>query len=191
MRPLIRRFIAAAVLLLASASPMAGPQPVAQEHRPAQQKPPASAEQTLYLIRSTLITLNDANRSGNYTALRDLAAPAFQLTNTAADLAVAFADLRRRNVDLFATAVIAPQLSAPPALDEQKMLRLAGYFPTHPLQIKFDLVFENVGGQWRLFGISVQTPPAPSPPPQASQAPAHDPAHQSIAAARHRAPAAR
>ena len=40
----------------------------------AQQRPmPAYIEQAIYLIRSTLLTLNDANRSGNYTVLRDLA----------------------------------------------------------------------------------------------------------------------
>ena len=43
------------------------------------------------------------------------------------------------------------------------MLRLTGYFPTRPLQINFDLIFQNVGGQWRLFGISVATPQAPEP----------------------------
>jgi hypothetical protein len=46
---------------------------------------PVSVEQALYLIRSTLLTLNDANRSGNYTVLRDLATPDFQARNTAAD----------------------------------------------------------------------------------------------------------
>jgi hypothetical protein len=43
------------------------------------------------------------------------------------------------------------------------MLRLTGYFPTQPLQIKFDLLFERIRGDWRLFGISVATPPAPKP----------------------------
>jgi hypothetical protein len=41
------------------------------------------------------------------------------------------------------------------------MLRLTGHFPTRPLQINFDLLFQNVGGQWWLFGISVATPPVP------------------------------
>ena len=45
---------------------------------------PVSDEQALYLIRSTLSTLSDANRSGNYSVLRDLAAPDFQARNTAA-----------------------------------------------------------------------------------------------------------
>jgi len=131
---------------------------------PTNQSLPVSIEQALYLIRSTLLTLNDANRSGNYTVLRDLAAFGFQAKNTAADLALSFTDLRRRNFDLFAVALTAPQLTTPPTLDGEGRLRLTGVFPTTPLQIAFDLLFENAGGQWRLFGISVATPVAPAWP---------------------------
>jgi hypothetical protein len=136
---------------------------------------PVSVEQALYLIRSTLLTLNDANRSGNYSVMRDLAAPDFQTRNTAADLAQTFADLRRRNFDLYGAALLAPQLSAVPALDAEKRLRLTGFFPTRPQQINFDLSFQVVGGQWRLFGIAIATPEAPPLPAQA-QAPAAKPA---------------
>ena len=117
-------------------------------------------EQAQYLVRAALLTLNDANRSGNYTVLRDLAAPGFQVNNTAADLAQNFADLRRRNFDLFAAAILAPQFSTPPKLDAGGKLHLMGFFPTRPLQINFDLIFQSVGGQWRLFAISVATPEA-------------------------------
>lgn len=72
-----------------------------------------SQEQALYLVRSALITLNDANRSGNYTVLRDLAAPGFQARNSAADLAQSFSDLRSRKFDLFAAALLVPQFSSP------------------------------------------------------------------------------
>jgi hypothetical protein len=114
-----------------------------------------------------LLTLNDANRTGNYTVLHDLASPDFQANNTAADLSQSFADLRRRKFDLFTVALAAPQLTAAPALDANGMLRLTGFFPTRPLQINFDLLFQNVGGQWRLFGVSVATPQVagqPEPP---------------------------
>jgi hypothetical protein len=157
---------------------------MAQSDKPAappqQQQPqlPVSAEQALYLIRSTLLTLNDANRSGNYSVLRDLAAPEFQAKNTAADLALGFTDLRRRNFDLFSVALAAPQLSTPPYLDPNKMLRLTGFFPTRPLQINFDLTFQNVGNQWRPFGISVATPQAPA---ETAAAPAAAPAKKSAA----------
>lgn len=138
----------------------------------AQPRLPVTVEQAFYLIRSTLLTLNDANRSGNYTVLRDLAAPRFQTTNSAADLGMVFSDLRARKVDLFAVALLAPQLSATPQIANNGMLRLTGAFPTQPQQVSFDLLFENVAGQWRLFGLSVQTrqaqaasPPAAKPPP--------------------------
>jgi hypothetical protein len=132
---------------------------------------PVSIEQAIYLIRSTLLTLNDANRSGNYTVLRDLAAPSFQSSNTAADLALIFSDLRRRNFDLYGAALLAPQLTAVPVLDQKGMLRLTGYIPTQPLQINFDLLFEAVNNQWRLFGISVATPETAMGRPQAQAAP--------------------
>jgi hypothetical protein len=95
-----------------------------------------STEQALYLIRSTLLTLNYANRSGNYTVLR--------------------------NFDLYGAALLAPQLTAVPALDQRGFLHLAGYFPTKPQQINFDLLFQNVADQWRLFGVSIATPDAPT-----------------------------
>jgi hypothetical protein len=139
-------------------------QPQPQQQQTQQQQPamPVSTEQALYLIRSTLLTLNDANRSGNYTVLRDLAAPDFQARNTAADLSQSFSDLRRRNFDLYGAALLPPQLTSVPALDQRGFLRLAGYFPTRPQQINFDLLFANVANQWRLFGISIATPEAPT-----------------------------
>jgi hypothetical protein len=155
------------VLLWAANASAEEARPTAPSPAPQQQQLPVSLEQALYLIRSTLLSLNDANRTGNYTVLRDLAAPDFQAKNTAADLAQVFSDLRRRNFDLFSVALAAPQLSAPPALDGNGMLRLTGAFPTRPLQINFDLFFQNVGGQWRLFGISVATPQVPAQPSEA------------------------
>lgn len=145
---------------------------------PAQPASAISIEQALYLIRSTLLTLNDANRSGNYTVLRDLASPDFQTKNTAADLAQIFSDLRKRNFDLHAVAIAAPQLSVAPHIDNNKMLRLTGHFPTKPLQINFDLLFQNVASQWRLFGISVATPPAQQPAASAAP-PAKQPERRS------------
>lgn len=138
------------------------PAPVAE--KPAAQ--PVRLDQALYLIRSTLLTLNDANRSGNYTVLRDLASPDFQTRNSAADLARIFTDLRERKFDLFGVALLAPQLSTSPQIDAQNRLRLAGVFQTRPLMIQFDLQFQNVGGEWRLFGISVATPAAQANAPQ-------------------------
>ena len=141
--------------------------------KPASVPQPISSAQAIYLVRSTLMMLNDANRSGNYTVLRDLAAPEFQTRNSAADLALSFLDLRRRKFDLFAVSFSDPHFSPAPAVDANGKVHLAGVFPTRPLQIKFDLTFESVDGEWKLFAISVATPEAPKqqsslPPPSSS-----------------------
>jgi len=146
------------------------PNPPAVRAAPPAQNLPVPVEQALYLIRSALLTLNDANRSGNYSVLRDLAAPDFQARNSAADLAQIFANLRQRRIDLHAAALLAPQLAAAPSLNDQAMLRLTGHFPTQPQQSNFDLMFQSVGGEWRLIGISIATPDAAAQPQASGQA---------------------
>jgi hypothetical protein len=107
-------------------------------------------------------------RPENYRVLRDLGALAFQ-ANTAARLAEIFAGLRCDNLDLSGVAAIDPQLSVLPQIEANGMMRMAGFFPSVPTQVNFDLTFAPVGGQWRLFGISVSlgqaAPAAPEPPP--------------------------
>src|SRR5882762_1118880 len=183
-----RRWLGVALLLLGSAgsnlaaaqnapsSDPAAKAPMATRPQPpaVQPAPAISTEQAIYLVRSTLLTLNDANRSGNYTVLRDLAAPDFQAKNTSADLAQSFSDLRRRNFDLFAVALLAPQFTTPPAVDTGGKLHLAGFFATRPLRISFDLSFQSVGGQWRLFAVGVATPEAPATQSQMNPAPSRN-----------------
>jgi hypothetical protein len=121
-----------------------------------------NAEKIVLLVRNSLITLNDALKTGNYTVLRDMGAPGFREANSAAHLSQIFADLVVKKVDLSAVAVITPQLSQTPGLDQEKgMLHLKGYFPGKPVPINFELLYQAVDGQWRLFGISVN-PGAPA-----------------------------
>jgi hypothetical protein len=121
----------------------------------------------LILIRSTILALDQANKTGNYTVLRDLGAPGFQ-ANNAARLAEIFASQRRDNLDLSGVAVIDPQLTILPQIEANGMMRMAGFFPSVPQQVNFEMLFAPVGGQWRLFGLSVNIgqsgPVAPQPP---------------------------
>ena len=128
----------------------------------------------LILIRSSLLALDQANKSGNYTVLRDLGAPGFQ-ANTAAKLAEIFAKQRNDNIDLSGVAVLDPQLTVLPQIETNGMLHMAGFFPSVPTQVNFELLFAPVNGQWRLFGLSVNlgqaAPVAPAPPAPASFVP--------------------
>ncbi|CAN7549122.1 hypothetical protein LJR220_004960 [Bradyrhizobium sp. LjRoot220] len=136
----------------------------------------------LILVRSSLLALDQANKTGNYTVLRDIGAPGFQ-TNSAARLGEIFAKLRGDNLDLSGVAVIDPQLNLLPQIEANGLLHMAGFFPSVPSQVNFDLSFAPVNGQWRLFGISVSIgqsgPVAPMPePPVAQKQPAATAAKQ-------------
>jgi hypothetical protein len=148
---------------------------------------PAGAEQSapkpanidrngvLILVRSSLLALDQGNKTGNYTVLRDIGAPGFQ-SNSAAKLGEIFAKLRNDNLDLSGVAVIDPQLNLLPQIEANGLMHMAGFFPSVPTQVNFDLSFAPVNGQWRLFGISVSigqsgpaAPEPPSPPPAQKQ----------------------
>ena len=142
-------------------SPLAAQAPA----RPAAPAPTASAPDTLVVLKlvwSSLIALDQANRTGNYSVLRDLGAPSFQANNSAATLAGIFQVLRAQQADLANTLLVAPTLDFPPTVIQGGLLRVRGSFPLRPTAVGFDLLFQNVDGQWRLFGISV-VPLAPQP----------------------------
>lgn len=106
------------------------------------------------LVWSTIIALDQANRTGNYSVLRDLGAPSFQANNSAATLAGVFAAIRNQRLDLSNALIISPVYLQPPAI-QGSALRAKGIFPLRPTTIGFDLMFQNISGEWRLLGISV------------------------------------
>ena len=129
----------------------------------------------IVLIRTTLLALDDANKTGNYTVLRDMGSPAFA-SNSDARLAEIFAAQRHDGLDLSGVAVIDPQLSLLPVIDKDGIMHMAGIFPSAPVQVNFELAYAPVNGQWKLFGLSVGvTSSAPSAPP-APVSPAKPPA---------------
>jgi hypothetical protein len=174
---LIRTLVATLMFVLAF-----GGQGYAQTPAPAQsQVVMPDAEKIVLLLRTSLLTLSDAIQTGNFTVLRDIGAPGFREANSAARLSQSFSDLASKGVDLSAVSIIAPQLSEPPGLDQQKgMLRLKGYFPGQPVQINFEMLFQAVNGRWRLFGLSVQPGAPASPSASASPASANAPASSAV-----------
>ena len=135
----------------------------------AQRQPPAAPEQLVpppmpdvqglvILIRNAILALHQANTTGNYSVLREVAAPGFQQANTPASMSEAFAELRSRGIDLGQIAVVNPRLREEPVINELGLLRMNGFFPAGSEQVDFELLFQGVGGRWRLFGISLQPP---------------------------------
>lgn len=125
----------------------------------------------LMLVRTTLLALDQANKTGNYTVLRDLGAPAFR-SNDPSQLADIFAPHRREALDLAAVAVLEPQLTLLPQIEPSGMLNMAGFFPSVPMQVNFQLLFVPENRKWKIYGISVNLSPGG---PQAPDTPAEEP----------------
>ena len=130
----------------------------------AQEKPPPLPDrrEAARLVWSTLIALDHANRTGNYTVLRDLAGPSFREANDPARLAQIFARFRQEDIGLDQVVLVVPVFQRGPERTEDGKARVSGFFPTRPESILFDLIFERAEGEWKLFGISV----APAEPPE-------------------------
>jgi len=166
--------VAGTVMALAAiAGPPTAANAQAKEKRVAQKVSRAAdldRNGVLILTRSTLLALDHANKTGNYTVLRDLGSPNFQ-ANSAARLAEIFASQRNQDLDFSAVAVLEPQLTLLPQIEPNGMLHMAGFFPSAPLQVNFELLFEPVNRKWKIFGVSVNLKPSG---PEAPETPVAD-----------------
>lgn len=176
LAPAHRLFVAAAALLPALSAPAAQ----AQQARPAPQVQPSpvpvpSALELNKLVWSTMAAIDHANLAGNYSVLRDLAAPNFQILNDSAKLASIFASLRSSGIDLSNALLLTPTFTAPPKLPQRDVMELRGYFGLRPTAINFELYYQWVVGRWRLVGVSIvpsnlaTVQPGAAPPPSLPQ----------------------
>ncbi len=106
------------------------------------------------LVKSTLIALNQANLTADYSVLRSLGSVGFQENNTEADLFLAFQPIREFGVDFGGIVEFAPIFSVQPTLDAQNNLRVVGYFETSPI-IEFDVRYQLVNGSFVNDGLTV------------------------------------
>ncbi len=150
--------------------------------KPAAQAPQAKQElkmetvQLAALIKSTIMALQHANQTGNYSVLRDLGTPVFRERFDLAQLTAIFSNLRSRSVNLSPVLFLAPNLTKQPELTEGNQLRIVGDFPTQPLKIQYEMLFLQIDGVWRIDGLAVDAVPqqaaAPASAPPSGIAPA-------------------
>ncbi len=170
-----------ALLQFGLAAAQAQSEPTAESQQPAQSAPPAQPTispddpRLILMVRNAIIALNQANLTGNYSVLREMGTPNFQMTNNSARLAEAFATLRARKLDISPIMFFNPKYASPPGIQDGQILRITGVFPTTPEQVNFDLAFQLFGEQWMLAGIAVNVAP-PGENAQASAPPASPPA---------------
>ena len=157
--PRLAPALSAAIIALGLAGTAALPA-AAQQNAPATARAPKGPVKVdpgvlLKFVRSTMIALDQANKTGNYTVLRDIGSPDFQKANTAARLSEIFASERQAGLDLSSAAIIEPVYTLQPEINANGFLHFAGYFPAGNDQLRFEYLFQAVGSSWRLFGVSV------------------------------------
>jgi hypothetical protein len=137
------RWVAAAVVLVAVSSIKARaldmPSPFVQE----------------ILIKSILVTLNDAVASDNFTILHAKISKPFRDQFPPDKLRGVFKDLVEKHAVFDAIVASPPVAEEEAKIDEKGVLRLKGRFDTSPKKVKYQLGFIPSDGQWKLSGITI------------------------------------
>jgi hypothetical protein len=107
------------------------------------------------LVRTTLMTFNDANMAGNYSVLFAKASRQIQTQTSVEKLAAAFEGFRKNEL-FFEDVITADYDSREKAvIDGEGALVLAGVFKTDDWQVKYRLRFIQNSKIWKMLGINV------------------------------------
>lgn len=108
------------------------------------------------LVKTTLITFNDANVTGNYEVFHAKLSKPFREQFSVERLARRFQEFGKKHVDFDIIAALKPSYDPAPKVDDDGKLLVKGHFPTEPLQVYFNLEFIPSDGEWKLVGINVK-----------------------------------
>ena len=108
------------------------------------------------LVKTTLLTFNDANVTGNYEVFHAKLSKPFREQFSVERLARRFQEFNKKNIDFDVIAALKPSYDPAPKIDDQGRLLVKGHFPTEPLRVNFDLAFIPSDGEWKLISINVK-----------------------------------
>jgi hypothetical protein len=111
------------------------------------------------LVKSSLLSLNDANVTGNYAVLHAKLSKPFREQFPPEKLKATFREFQTRNADFDIIAAMPPAYDPRPAVDEDGKLVVKGSFPTEPSRLRFELEFIPSDGEWKLIRIYVKVDP--------------------------------
>lgn len=111
------------------------------------------------LIKTSLLTLNDANLTGNYTVLHARLAQPFREQFSPDRLKALFKVFVDQNVDWGLIAAKQPVATAEATIDKRGALILRGYFDTTPSRLTYELDFLPSEGEWKPIKLNVKLKP--------------------------------
>ena len=114
------------------------------------------------LIKTALLTFNDANLTGNYTVLHAKLSKPFRVKVTPDSLQQMFKPFADQKIDIGLIAAMTPVASKDALINAVRgSLELRGYFATKPSRVTYELDFLSSEGGWKLALIDVRVRPAP------------------------------
>lgn len=111
------------------------------------------------LIKTALLTLNDANITGNYDVLHARLAKPFREQFTPERLKKAFKPFADQKTDWGLIAAKPPVPTADAVIDKRGALLLRGYFDTTPSRMTYELDFVPSEGEWKPIKLNVHLKP--------------------------------
>jgi hypothetical protein len=145
---MIARLVAMVALLLAA--------PVTQ----AQNKLPTERGLEA-LVKSSLLSFNDANVTGNYTVFHAKLSKPFRQQFSPDRLKETFKEFAEKDIDIDIIAAMKPTYDPSPSIDAEGKLIVKGSFPTEPARVVFELDFIPSDAEWKLIRINIKTTRAP------------------------------
>ncbi|MBR1273434.1 hypothetical protein [Bradyrhizobium sp. AUGA SZCCT0283] len=106
------------------------------------------------MVKTTLLTLNDANLTGNYDVMHAKMAGAFREKFGPDTLKQAFTTFAGKHVDVIAATPLVTTREA--RIGSNGVLMLRGYFDTTPSRLNYELDYAISEGEWKLIAIDVK-----------------------------------
>ncbi len=107
------------------------------------------------LIKTTLLRLNDANLTGNYSVLHARLAKPFREQFTPDQLQRAFKSFNDQQVDYGSIAAKPAVPTEAAQIDKRGALLLRGYFDTAPKRVYYQLDFLPSENEWKAIKLNV------------------------------------
>jgi hypothetical protein len=112
------------------------------------------------LIKTSILTLNDAIVTGNFTVLHTKVAKPFREEFRPDQMKQAFASFAEQNLDLSAISAATPVATAPAQIDDRGALLLRGRFDVGRSRLAYELHFLPSEGEWKAIKLHVNVKPA-------------------------------
>jgi hypothetical protein len=105
----------------------------------------------------SLLAFNDGVQKKDFSNFYKQLSPLWQEETTPEKLKELFKGFIEKGIDIAPIKKLQPVFSKDATIDKDDMLVIAGYYPTTPKKVVFELKYLEEKGDWKLAGIGVKT----------------------------------